>query len=156
MVKHTFSKILLLSEGSDVGMAASRAAIALAADEEAELIIMAVVDTHTLKQLLTNRIFVEEEMEQYEKDIESSSRKQVDYVGQLATKAGVDYRSEVVTGACHTAVLEEQVETGADLLVMGGYEATMIKGDLMAREKQLILDEITCPVLLVPPAMASE
>ena len=33
MVKNTFSKILLLSEGSDVGMAASRAAIALAADE---------------------------------------------------------------------------------------------------------------------------
>jgi hypothetical protein len=26
----------------------------------------------------------------------------------------------------------------------------MIKTDLMAREKQLIVDEIACPVLLVP------
>jgi hypothetical protein len=32
---------------------------------------------------------------------------------------------------------------------MGAYRATMAKRDLMASEKQLIVDEIACPVLLV-------
>lgn len=152
MAEHTFSRILLLTEGTDEGMEASRDAIALAADEEADLVILAVVDTHTLKQLLTNRIFVEEEMEEYEEELHSSSQKQLDYVSQLASEHDLDYRSALETGACHTVVLNELRDSGADLLIMGAYRATQVKTDLMAREKQLILDESPCPILLVPAA----
>ena len=152
MAKHTFSKILLLAEGTDEGMEAARTAIALAADEDALLLIVSVVDTQVLKQLLTNRIFVQEEMEQYGEEVESSCRKQLDYIAQLASKAGVEYRSSLLTGACHTSVLQAHKKHGADLLVMGTYRATTVKTNLMGREKQLIIDEIPCPVLLVPAA----
>jgi nucleotide-binding universal stress UspA family protein len=152
MAKHTFSKILLLTEGTDEGMEASRDAIALAEDEEADLIILSVVDTHTLKQLLTNRIFVEEEMKEYEEELHNSSQKQLDYVSQLASDRNLEYRSSLETGACHTVVLNELRASGADLLIMGAYRATQVKTDLMAREKQLILDESPCPILLVPAA----
>lgn len=150
--KHTFSKILLFAEGTDAGMETARDAIALAQDEDADLIIISVVDTHTLKQLLTNRIFVEDEMEQYEEELHSSAQKQLDYVAQLASEADIEYRSSLETGACHTVVLQELRDSGADLLIMAAYRATQVKTDLMAREKQLILDEIPCPVLLVPAA----
>ncbi len=150
MAKHTFNKILLLAEATDEGMAAARRAVQLAADEDAVLHIVSVVDTHTLKQLLTNRIFLEDEMHQYEEEIERSSRKHLDYVSQLAAKAKVQHRAALLTGACHTTVLQEQASAGADLLVMATYRATTVKTDLMAREKQLIIDEIPCPVLLVP------
>ncbi|MFP4027633.1 MAG: universal stress protein [Candidatus Brocadiia bacterium] len=150
MVEHTFSKILLLAESTDEGMEAARSAIALAGDEEATLLILSVVDSHTLKQLLKNRIFVEDEMEQYEQDLEKSAQKQLNYVAQLASKAKVEHRTSLVRGACHTSVLNKQKETQADLLIMGTYRATTVKTELMGREKQLIIDEIPCPVLLVP------
>ncbi|MHC4480585.1 MAG: universal stress protein [Planctomycetota bacterium] len=149
MARRTFSTILLFAEGSDEGMKAAKDAIALADDENATLIIASVVDTSTLKQLVSSRIFVQEEMEEYEQELEESCRKQLNYIAQLADRAGVKNRTALLTGACHTAVLREQRARNADLLVMGAYRATTARRDLMAREKQLIVDEIPCPVLLV-------
>lgn len=150
MDKGTYSRILLLVESTDAGMEAARAAITLAQGADAELIILSVVDTHTLKQLLTHRIFVEDEMEEYEEELQSSAQKQLDYVAQLAGEADVDFRTNQETGACHTAVLNELRENQADLLVMAAFQATQTNTDLMAREKQLIVDETPCSILLVP------
>ena len=149
MARHTYSTILLFAESSDEGMRAARDAVHLAADEDAALAIAAVVDTNTLKQLLTFRIFVEEEMEEYEQELEESCRKQLNYVAQLADKAGVTNRTALLRGACHTVILREQKDLDADLLVMGAFRASTARRDLMAHEKQLILDECPCPVLLV-------
>jgi len=149
MVKRTFSRIMLLAEGTGEGMAAARSAIELAASLKAELVILSVVDTDALKQLLTYRIFVEDEMREYEQEIEQSCRRHLDYVAQLADKQKVKHKAHLLTGACHTAVLEQQKSAGADLLVMGSFRASTFKVDLMAREKQLVIDEIPCPVLLV-------
>lgn len=149
MVKHTYSRILLFAEGSETGMKASRDAIALARDEEATLIIAAVVDTATLKQLLSYHIFVEEEMEEYDEELEESCRRQLNYIAGLAEDAGVKNRTVLLRGACHSVLLREQKERDADLLVIGAFRASTRKRDLMANEKQLIIDEIPCPVLLV-------
>jgi len=152
MAKHAFRTVLLLAEGTDEGMQAARTAIQLAADEGGAIEIVSVVDTSTLRQLLTSRIFVEEEMQEYEHDLEASCRKQLDYVAGLTAKAKVRTNATLLKGACHSVVLQEQERSKADLLVMGAFRATTVRTDLMAREKQLILDEIPCPVLLVPAA----
>jgi len=149
MPKRTYSTILLFAEGSDEGMRAARDAIHLAADEQATLVIISVVDTSTLRQLLSSRIFVEEEMKEYEQELEQSCRKRLNYVAQMADQAGVKNRTGLLRGACHSVILREQKEHDADLLVMGSFRATMAKRDLMAHEKQLIVDELPCPVLLV-------
>ena len=149
MTKRIYSTILLFAESSEAGMTAARDAIHLAADEGATLVAAAVVDTSTLKQLLSYHIFVEEEMEEYERELEESCRKQLNYIAQLADEAGVKNRTALLRGACHSVLLREQKERGADLLVMGAFRATTTKRDLMAHEKQLIIDEIPCPVLLV-------
>jgi len=149
MAKHTYATILLFAEGSDEGMKAARDAINLAADEGAALIAVSVVDTALLRQLLTSKIFVLDEMEEYERDLETSCRNQLNYVAQLAEKAKVKVRTSLLKGSCHVAILREQKERNADLLVMGAYKARLAKRDLMASEKQLIVDEVSCPVLLV-------
>jgi len=149
MGKRAYSTILLFAEGSDEGMKAARDAISLAADVDAALIIASVVDTSVLRQLLASRILIEEEMVEYERELEESCRKQLNYVAQLADKAKVRHQTVLLRGACHAVLVREQKERKADLLVMGAYRATMAKRDLMASEKQLIVDEIACPVLLV-------
>ena len=108
------------------------------------------MDTNTLRQLLTYRVFIEDEMQQYEQELEQSCRKQLDYLAQLAQKQHVKHRTELLSGACHTAILQQQKRSKADLLVMGTFQASTVKTNLLAHEKQLIIDEIPCPVLLVP------
>jgi len=149
MATPAYSTILLFAEGSEQGIKAARHAIRLASAEGAELVIAAVVDTSTLRQLLTSRIFVEEEMQEYERELEDSCRNQLNYAAQLADKAGVKNRTSLLRGACHSAILQEQKERNADLLVMGAFQASRARRDLMAHEKQLIIDAIACPVLLV-------
>ena len=90
-----------------------------------------------------------DEMEEYEQQMERSSQKHLDYVLSLAKKAKVHAEPVLLRGAWHSAILSEQRSRGCDLLVMGGFRASMAKRDLIAREKQLILDEIGCAVLLV-------
>jgi nucleotide-binding universal stress UspA family protein len=149
MPRRTYATVLLFAERSDEGMKAAQDAIHLAADEHATLIIASVVDTNMLRQLLASRIFVQEEMEEYERELEESCRKQIGYVAQLAEKAGVKHQTVLLRGACHTVLLREQRERKADLLVMGAFRASTAKRDLRALEKQLVIDEIACPVLLV-------
>jgi len=144
-----YDTILLLVEGSDEGMEAARDCVALAEDQGADIVAAAVVDTNMLRQLLTYRIFVKEEMEEYEEDLRRSAEKHLNYVSSLAEDAGVECRTELLSGATHSSVLARQEEEGADLLVMGAFRASTAQRDVKAREKQLILDEIACPVLLV-------
>jgi nucleotide-binding universal stress UspA family protein len=139
MAERAYSTILLLAESSEEGVKAARDAVRLAA----------VVDTSVLKQLVTFRIFVEEEKAEYEKDLEESCQKQLNYMSQLAAKAGVTHRTSLLRGACHSVVLREQKARGADLLIMGAFRASTARRDLAAQEKQLIIDDIPCPVLLV-------
>ena len=149
MAKSAYSTILLFAEGSEEGSRAAEDAIQLASDEGAALRIAAVVDTSTLKNLLTSKIFLEEEMEEYERELEDSGRKQLSYLAGLADKARVMNQTALLRGACHSAILKEQRDHGVDLLVMGAFRASTAGRDLIAREKQLILDDIPCPVLLV-------
>lgn len=149
MAEHTYSTILLFAESSEEGMRAARDAVHLAADEAAVLIIAAVVDTSMLKQLVSYRIFVEEEMAEYEQELAESCQKQLNYIAQLADKAGVTNRTSLLRGACHSMILRERKEREAQLLVMGAFRASTARRDLMAHEKQLIIDDIPCPVLLV-------
>ncbi len=149
MAKSAYSTMMLLVETSDEGMKAAREAIGLAKDANANLIVASVVDTALLRQLLTYRIFVQEEMEEYESDMKDSARKHLEYVCQLADKEGIEYERRLLTGATHSAVLDEQRRTEADLLIMAAFRASTATRDVMAREKQLILDEISCPILLV-------
>jgi nucleotide-binding universal stress UspA family protein len=149
MAKHIYSHILLFAEGSEEGMHAARDAIALAADEKARLRAAAVVDTSTLKHLLTSRIFIQDEMEDFEKELEVSANKHLNWISQLSEEAGVTCDTVLLRGACHAVLLREQRDCRADLFVMGAFKASAARRDLMAREKQLILEDIACPALLV-------
>ena len=143
-----FKSILLLVDGSDSHHAAAAKAIDLAAAHGASLTAAAVVDTDTLKQLLASRIFVPEEMEEYENELETSGRRQLASVTKVAAESGVKVDEVLVRGACHSAVLSEQKKLDADLVVLASFKSTA-RNDLLAREKQRIIDECPAAVLVV-------
>ena len=144
-----FKRLLLLVDSTEASGAAAEHAIALARLCKAELIALAVVDTATLKELLTYRIMVEEEMQEYEKELEQSGRRQLALIEERARREGVSVRSVHMKGALHSVVLAQQQAAGADLIVMSAFRASQVSRDLLAREKQLILDDARCPVIIV-------
>ena len=144
-----FKRILLLVDSTEATAAAAECAISLAKLCDADLIALSVVDTETLKELLTYKIMVAEEMEEYEKELEHSGRRQLALVEEQARKAKVDVQAVHKKGSVHSVVLAQQAGTGADVIVVSGFRPSVIKRDLLAREKQLILDEATCAVIVV-------
>jgi nucleotide-binding universal stress UspA family protein len=147
-----FERILLLVDSTHASAAAAERAITLASICDAELFVLAVVDTQTLKELLTYKIMVEEEMEEYERDLEDTGRRQIDRVAEQAKDAKVKTSSIHKKGSVHSVVLAQQGQIKADLLVLSGFKPSLVKRDLLAREKQLILDEIGCAVMVVKQA----
>jgi len=144
-----FKRILLLVDSTEAAGAATQSAISLAKLCGAKLIALSVVDTETLKELLTYKIMVAEEMEEYEQELGHSGRRQLALVEEKARKERVDVECVHKKGSIHSVVLAQQAASEADLVVLSGFRPSVMKRDLLAKEKQLILDEAGCPVMVV-------
>jgi nucleotide-binding universal stress UspA family protein len=144
-VKH----ILALVDGTDSSRRAAEAAIELAAALGARLTAMTIVDTGTLRQLLSVRILVDTEMGEFEKELEASARRHLAEIGARAASRQVAVEEVLVTGSTEALVPREVRARGVDLLALGGFQSTRVQRDLLARQRQQIADRAACPVLMV-------
>jgi len=149
MAQQPFRRILVLVDGTESSFKAAECAVQLARVYKAPLTAVSVVDTATLKHLLSTHIMVEMEMREYERELEDSGRKHLSFMAELARENGVKAQTVLLKGAVHSAVLAEQKSCSADLIVIGAFRWTLCQRDIAARERQLILDEAPCPVLVV-------
>ena len=149
MAQHTFRHVLVLVDGTESSLKAAEYAVQLARAYKAQFTAVGVVDTATLKHLLSSGIMVAAEMQEYEHELEASGRTHLSYVADLARENGVKAQTVLLKGAVHSAVLAEQKSCGANLIVIGAFRWTLCHRDQAARERQLILDEAPCPVLVV-------
>ncbi|MGB3086789.1 MAG: universal stress protein, partial [Phycisphaerae bacterium] len=74
MAKSPVNHILIVADGTEESFNAADRAIDLARALGARLTALAVVDTETLRQLLSARILVDAEMGEFEKELEESAR----------------------------------------------------------------------------------
>jgi len=141
--------ILLLADGSEGAIRAAELAVLLADTHDADLVAVSVVDTETLGMLLRRHILVDEEMVEFDVELEASAERHLRVVANHAQRQGVPIDTQVLKGTIHTTVLAELRRRRADLVVLGGFTSTMTRRDVLAKEKQYIIDEAPCPVLLV-------
>jgi len=144
-----FKIVLLLVDSTEASTSAAECAISIAKACNAELTALSVVDTATLRQLLTDKIMVAEEMEEYERELELSGRRQLAFVQELGRKAGIEIKPAHGKGAIHSVVLVHQENTKTDLIVLSAFRPSQVNRDLLAKEKHIILDEATCAVMVV-------
>ena len=149
MPKQTIQHIMVVADGSEAGFRAAALAISLTRSTGARLTAISIIDTETLRQLLTYRILVSQEMQDFEGELESSARQYLERVRTMAMDEKVAVDQLLVRGPYHQAVLSQQSQLAADLLVMAGYKSSRATKDLLAREYQKITDDCPCPVLLV-------
>ncbi|HOX39986.1 MAG TPA: universal stress protein [Candidatus Brocadiia bacterium] len=148
-MKQLITRILLLVDRSSAAVPAAKYAIEMARQQKARLVAATVIDTESLRNLLRAHIFVNQEVDEYEKEMEASSMKQINYIVELARKEKVEVSSLALKGSVHAAILSHMRSAEYDFLILPGFVSSIAKRDLAAREKQLIVDETPCPVLLV-------
>ena len=149
MAKPPVNHILVLVDGTEASFRAADRAIDLARALGARLTALAVVDTETLRQLLNVKILVDAEMGEFEKELEESARRQLAEVRERALNQKVVIDEVLVTGNVETVVPKEVQDRGVDLIALGGFPSTKITRDLVARQRQQIIDRANCPVLVV-------
>jgi len=149
MAAPPFQTMIVVVDGSESAVKAAEYAIQMGRAMSLKLVAVSVVDTETLRKLMSVRILVEQEVAEFESEMERSQHRQLDQILQIARKAGVALDTVVRKGVAHSVVLAEQRERKADVIVIGGFRSTITKHDLIARERQLIVDEASCTVLIV-------
>jgi len=141
--------ILVLVDGSEASYKAADCAIDLARALGARLTALAVVDTETLRQLLSVKILVDAEIGEFEKELQESARRQLAEVRQRAMDRRLVIEEALVMGNMETVVPKEVEARGVDLIAIGGFQSRQAMRDLVARQRQQIADRAPCPVLLV-------
>ncbi len=149
MAKSPINHILILVDGTKSSFQAADYAIELARSVGARLTALAVVDTDTLKQLLNVKILVDTEMEEFERELEQSAQNQLDEVRQRAMNRRVKFDGVRRSGNSEVIVPIELAERNVDLLVMGAFQSEKVKHDLIARQRQQILDRAACSIVVV-------
>lgn len=144
-VKH----IMVLVDGTESAFNAADAAIELARALGAQLTALTVVDTETLRQLLNVKILVDAEMGEFEKELQESARRALAEVRERALDRRIVLEEVLLTGNVETVVPKEVEERQVDLIVLGGFQSSKVTRDLLARQRQQILDRAVCPVLVV-------
>ena len=149
MPKSPVNHILILVDGTEASYHAADLAIDLARAVGAKLTAMAVVDTETLRQLLSVKILVDTEMGEFEKELHSSAQRQLDDVRDRALDRKLVIDLVLLTGNSEDIVPREVHERHVDLIAIGGFQSAKVTRDLLARQRQQIIDRARCPVLVV-------
>ncbi|MFW6171613.1 MAG: universal stress protein [Planctomycetota bacterium] len=149
MAKSRVTNILVLVDGTESSFHAADYAIDLAHMLGARITAMAVVDTDTLRQLLNVNILVDSEMAELQSELQQSAQNHLDEVCQRAMAKRVKFEEVLRSGNSEVVVPKELSQRGVDLLAMGAFPSARVKHDLLARQRQQILDRTTCPILVV-------
>ena len=141
--------ILVLVDGTESSFHAADRAIDMARALGARLTALAVIDHDTLHHLLSVKILVDVELSEFEKELEASARRHLDAVRQRAQGHHLVVDEVLVTGNIGEIVPKEVHARGVDLICIGGFHSSRVSRDLLARQRQQVIDRAACPVLIV-------
>lgn len=141
--------VLAYVDGTEESITAAQYAILLAKATGARLSALYVINTRALSDLVKTRIFLREEQEEYQRDIESDADKYLDHVAGLAAKHGVDIEPMKVSGSVHQEIKRIVAEKDVDLLVMGQISQIRSRRDEFYNEAERAMRSVDCSVLIV-------
>jgi nucleotide-binding universal stress UspA family protein len=149
MTKSRVSHILVLVDGTESSFHAADWAIDLARSLGARLTAMAVIDSETLHELLSVKILVDAELGEFEKELQGSAARHLSIVRQRALDHRITIEEAMVAGNVGEVVPKEVLARSVDLVVLGTFECHRVEHDLLARQRQQVVDRAACPVLVV-------
>ena len=144
-----FERIAVYVDGSEASITAAMYAIVLAKTTDASLTAFYVINTRALNDLVKARIFLEEEQNEYQHDLEADADRYLNHVKKLGDQKGLDVKTLCVSGTIHREIKEQTKEMAADLLVVGGISQIRSRRDEIMNETERAMRSVHCPVLIV-------
>ena len=141
--------ILVNVDGSEGAITAAQYAILLAQSIGAGLIAAYIVNTRALSDLVKTKIFLQEEQEEYQRDIEADADRYLNHVRQLAEGKGVEVELCKRSGNVHQELRKIVEEREIDLLVIGELSKIRSRRDEFFNEAERAMRSVSCSVLIV-------
>jgi nucleotide-binding universal stress UspA family protein len=140
--------ILVLIDGTETSAHAVELASALASALRARLTGIAVIETETLHQLLSANVLTDAEMGDFKAGLQESGERQLEAARACAREHGVPIETVVLNGNSEVVVPQEVEARGVDLIVLGGFDSSQVRFELLFRQRQQVIDHAPCPVLV--------
>ncbi len=141
--------ILVYVDGTEEAITAAQYAILLARSVGADLLAAYIVNTRALTDLVKTKIFVEEEQEEYQRDIEADADRYLNHVKQLAEDKAVAVELCKRSGNVHQELRKIVEEREVDLLVIGELSKIRSRRDEFFNESERAMRSVSCSVLIV-------
>jgi len=155
-MKNMLETVLVAINGSDASISAFKYALAIKKSLNSRIIACYVVDTATIRQLALSRIFVPEESEEYEQNLENSGRRYLNFCIELARQKQLSIETAIRKGSVSGEIVKASMELGADAIVLGGNPADTLYRDAIFDSYREILKNARCPVIFVKPPVGDE
>lgn len=143
-----FKHVLLVLDGLDTSMAAATLALSMARELGSALTALFVVDTPTLDFLVQQHVLHLEERNEMEKDLEASAEHYLHFLTETGRDNGVEIACLVRKGRLSQIALQLARELAVSAAVIGG-PPSCSRHDPSSTERQLLLTECACPIILV-------
>jgi nucleotide-binding universal stress UspA family protein len=148
-MKKTVEKILVYIDGTEEAITAAQYAVCLARENGAELTAVYIVNTRALDDLVRTRIFLQEEQEEYQRDLEADSERYLNHVSKLGSDKNLQVKTKKLSGNVHTEIKKLIKEEGHDLLVLGEISHVRSRRDEFYNEAERAMRSVPCSVLIV-------
>ena len=142
-------KIMVYVDGTEGSVIAAQYGICLARITGAEFHVLYVVNTRALNDLVTAKIFLKAEEEEYKKDLESDADRYLNHVKHLAANKGVVAKTLKSSGSINIEIKNFVKEQDIDLLVLGELSKIQSRRDELYNESERAMRSVTCSVLVV-------
>ncbi|MEJ8809879.1 universal stress protein [Variovorax ureilyticus] len=145
-----FQRILVATDGSPLAKKAVTSAIALAAQNGAELVALTVVPRYPTNYFDGAAVFTPEDIGRIEKQWADSAQTALDAVATEARAAGVNLKTAVTSSdVVGDAIIGAAKKHECNLIVMASHGRKGIKRLLLGSETQHVLTHSELPVLVL-------
>jgi nucleotide-binding universal stress UspA family protein len=140
----TIEKILVPTDGSDYSIRAAEYAISIAKTHDAQIMVVYVMD-----EVVIDKFSKSVEREDVESELKADGQRYVNYILNLAEKAGVKATSMVAKGRPFEQITGFAKGLEMDLIVMGTYGHRGAERILLGSVAERVIEYSPCPVLVV-------
>ncbi len=141
--------IMVYVDGSEESVIAAQYGVCLAKATGARLTAMYVVNTRALDDLVKTRIFLQDEQEEYRRDLESDSERYLQHVKKMGDQKNLSVEMLKTSGNVHTEIKKAVKENEVDLLLLGELSHVRSRRDEFYNEAERAMRSVGCSVLIV-------
>jgi nucleotide-binding universal stress UspA family protein len=142
-------RMMVYLDGSEESLAAAAYAVVLAHQTRAALHALYVVNTRALSDLVTARIFLASEQDEYQHDLETDAARYLNYAVKLGADRGVSVEPIRSEGTVNQEIKAKVEEMEIDLLVIGELARIRSRRDEFFDETERAMRSVECSVLIV-------